>query len=402
MLLPRLRQCLLLPCLLWVLSACQPTTPPAQAEAAPLQLGAEQSGLYLPLLQGKKVGLLVNQTSLVGEQHLVDALLAEGVNIVTIFAPEHGFRGDHDAGAKVDHSVDERTGLPIASMYGSNRKPSAELMRALDLVIFDIQDVGVRYYTYISSMHYLMEVAAAEGTEVLILDRPNPNGRYVDGPVLELAFQSFVGMHPIPLLHGMTVGELALMIQGEGWIPNADALQLTVIPMQQYQRDQHYSLPVRPSPNLPNDQSIALYASLGFFEATPMSVGRGTPFPFQVLGFDKFGLTDDLNAAFSFTPVSTPGAALTPPLQDKTVYGQDLRQVPAGGLDLSYLLSWQQRFAEQGLPLFNSAGFMDRLAGTDQLRLQLQTGASEAEIRASWQPGLEAFMQQRQPYLLYP
>ncbi|SEA61095.1 exo-beta-N-acetylmuramidase NamZ family protein [Alkalimonas amylolytica] len=402
MLLLRLRQCLLLPCLLWALSACQPTIPPAQAEAAPLQLGAEQSGLYLPIVQGKKVGLLVNQTSLVGEQHLVDVLLAEGVSIVTIFAPEHGFRGDHDAGAKVDHSVDQRTGLLISSMYGSNRKPSAELMRELDLVIFDIQDVGVRYYTYISSMHYLMEVAAAEGTEVLILDRPNPNGRYVDGPVLDLAFQSFVGMHPIPLLHGMTVGELALMIQGEGWIPNAEALQLTVIPMQQYQREQHYSLPVRPSPNLPNDQSIALYASLGFFEATPMSVGRGTPFPFQVLGFDQFGLTEDLSTAFSFTPVSTPGAALTPPLQDKTVYGQDLRQVPAGGLDLSYLLSWQRRFAEQGLPLFNSPGFMDRLAGTDQLRLQLQAGASEAEIRASWQPGLEAFLQQRQPYLLYP
>ncbi|MDP4529887.1 DUF1343 domain-containing protein [Alkalimonas delamerensis] len=394
-------------CLLLLLTGCQPApepTPPssAQPQETSFLLGAEQSGLYLPLLRDKKVGLLVNQTSRLGEQHLVDALLAEGIAIQTIFAPEHGFRGDHDAGAKVDHSVDERTGLPIASMYGSNRRPSAELMRALDVVIFDIQDVGVRYYTYISSMHYLMEVAAAEGTKVLILDRPNPNGRYVDGPVLDLAFQSFVGMHPIPLLHGMTVGELALMIQGEGWIPNAEALQLTVIPMQQYRRDKPYSLPIRPSPNLPNDQSIALYASLGFFEATPMSVGRGTPYPFQVLGFDQFALTDDLDQAFSFRPVSTPGAALTPPLQDKAVFGQDLRDVSAQGLDLSYLIHWQQRFAEQGQPLFTSPGFMDRLAGTDQLRLQLEAQIPEAEIRASWHDDLAHFLRQRQPYLLYP
>lgn len=394
-------------CLLLLLTGCQPVTEPrspssAQPQETSFLLGAEQSGLYLPLLRDKKVGLLVNQTSRLGEQHLVDALLAEGIAIQTIFAPEHGFRGDHDAGAKVDHSVDERTGLPIASMYGSNRRPSAELMRALDVVIFDIQDVGVRYYTYISSMHYLMEVAAAEGTKVLILDRPNPNGRFVDGPVLDLAFQSFVGMHPIPLLHGMTVGELALMIQGEGWIPNAEALQLTVIPMQQYRRDKPYSLPIRPSPNLPNDQSIALYASLGFFEATPMSVGRGTPYPFQVLGFDQFALTDDLDQVFSFRPVSTPGAALTPPLQDKTVFGQDLRDVSAQGLDLSYLIQWQQRFAEQGQPLFTSPGFMDRLAGTDQLRLQLEAQTPEAEIRASWQDDLAHFLRQRQPYLLYP
>ncbi len=394
-------------CLLLLLIGCQPVTEPtspssAQPQETSFLLGAEQSGLYLPLLRDKKVGLLVNQTSRLGEQHLVDALLAEGIAIQTIFAPEHGFRGDHDAGAKVDHSVDERTGLPIASMYGSNRRPSAELMRALDVVIFDIQDVGVRYYTYISSMHYLMEVAAAEGTKVLILDRPNPNGRFVDGPVLDLAFQSFVGMHPIPLLHGMTVGELALMIQGEGWIPNAEALQLTVIPMQQYRRDKPYSLPIRPSPNLPNDQSIALYASLGFFEATPMSVGRGTPYPFQVLGFDQFALTDDLDQVFSFRPVSTPGAALTPPLQDKTVFGQDLRDVSAQGLDLSYLIQWQQRFAEQGQPLFTSPGFMDRLAGTDQLRLQLEAQTPEAEIRASWQDDLAHFLRQRQPYLLYP
>jgi uncharacterized protein YbbC (DUF1343 family) len=245
-------------------------------------------------------------------------------------------------------------------------------------------------------------VAAAEGTEVIILDRPNPNGRYVDGPVLDLAFQSFVGMHPIPLLHGMTVGELALMIQGEGWIPQAEQLKLTVIPMQQYQRDMAYSLPVRPSPNLPNDQSIALYASLGFFEATPMSVGRGTPYPFQVLGYDQFALTEDLAEAFTFMPVSTPGAALTPPLQDKTVYGQDLRQMTADGLDLSYLLQWQQRFAAEQQSLFNSPGFMDRLAGTDQLRLQIELGISEQDIRARWQPGLEQFLQQRQPYLLYP
>ena len=343
------------------------------------------------------MGLLVNQTSLVKNQHLVDVLLQHDVNIVSIFAPEHGFRGDHDAGASVSSGTDSKTGLPLLSLYGKNKKPSAEQMQQLDLVIFDIQDVGVRYYTYISSMHYLMEAAAENAVTMLILDRPNPNGAYVDGPVLDKAFQSFVGMHPIPLLHGMTVGELALMIKGEQWINQADKLQLEVIPVAGYRRDMRYSLPVKPSPNLPNEQAIALYPSLGFFEATPLSVGRGTDFAFQVIGYDKFG-----PAEFRFTPVSMPGAAVSPPLMNKNLYGEDLRQVKTSGLNLQYLLRWQQRFKAHNAEFFSSPSFMDKLAGTDALRLQISNGMTEQEIRASWQSALQQFKLQRQPYLLYP
>lgn len=383
--------------LLW-LAACGETTSQQQpAAAATITPGAEQLEKYLPLLAGKKVGLLVNQTSQVGQQHLVDVLLAHQVNIVSIFAPEHGFRGDHDAGAKVSSGFDPKTGIPLLSLYGASKAPSKEQMQALDLVIFDIQDVGVRYYTYISSMHYLMQAAAEHHVAMLVLDRPNPNGRYLDGPVLDLNFQSFVGMHPIPLLHGMTVGELARMIKGEGWIKQAEQLALTVIPVANYQRQMSYSLPVPPSPNLPNDQAIALYPSLGFFEATPLSVGRGTPFPFQLLGYNKFSLGD-----FSFTPVATPGAAMNPPLKDTLSQGQDLRQVNAGGLDLSYLINWQQLFNQHNTALFNAPDFMDKLAGSATLRQQIEQGLTEQQIRASWQSALEAFARQRQPYLLYP
>lgn len=370
---------------------------PALADSAAIRTGAEQPERYLPLLAGKKVGLLVNQTSRVGEQHLVDFLLQQQVQVVGIFAPEHGFRGDYDAGARVGDSRDPRTGLPIWSMYGASKKPDLSLLQQLDLVIFDIQDVGVRYYTYISSMHYMMEAAAAAGVAMLILDRPNPNGAYLDGPVLDLKFQSFVGMHPIPLLHGMTVGELALMIKGEQWIANAEKLQLTVIPNANYQRDLPYELPIPPSPNLPNAQAVRLYPSLGFFEATPLSVGRGTPFPFQALGYDQFAADE-----FSFVPVSTPGAALNPPLKDKKVYGEDLRQVSTDGLTLSYLMRWQQLFASHAKVMFTAPDFMDKLAGTDQLRLQIERGDSEPQIRDSWQSALQQFRLQRQPYLLYP
>uniref|UniRef100_A0A486XJW8 Alternate gene name: yzbB n=1 Tax=Rheinheimera sp. BAL341 TaxID=1708203 RepID=A0A486XJW8_9GAMM len=361
-----------------------------------LQTGAEQLERYLPLLQGKRVGLLVNQTSLVDGQHLVDILLANEVNIVSIFAPEHGFRGDHDAGAQVSNGVDSKTGLPLWSLYGASKQPSAAQMQQLDIVIFDIQDVGVRYYTYISSMHYMMQAAAEHNVAFLVLDRPNPNGAYVDGPVLDLAFQSFVGMHPIPLLHGMTVGELAQMIKGESWISHADKLQLTVVPVRDYRREMPYTLPVKPSPNLPNAQAVALYPSLGFFEATPLSVGRGTSFPFQVIGYDKFGLGN-----FQFTPVSTPGAALSPPLMDKTLLGEDLRQIATQGLDLSYLLRWHALFKQHNAVFFTAAGFMDKLAGTDQLRRQIEQGLSQEQIRASWQHALLQFKKQRTPYLLY-
>ena len=386
----------LLLCLAGLAGCSEATAPPQALAPQHITPGAAQLAEYLPLLQGKRVGLLVNQTSRVDDQHLVDVLLAQQVNIVSIFAPEHGFRGDHDAGARVSSGVDSKTGIPLLSLYGASKAPTAAQMQALDIVIFDIQDVGVRYYTYISSMHYLMQAAADHKVAMLVLDRPNPNGRYLDGPVLDLAFQSFVGMHPIPLLHGMTVGELALMIKGERWINQAEQLALTVIPVANYQRDMAYSLPVPPSPNLPNDQAIALYPSLGFFEATPLSVGRGTPFPFQVLGYDKYSLGD-----FKFTPVATPGAALNPPLKDTPSKGQDLRQLKAGGLDLSYLISWQQLFAENNATFFNSPEFMDKLAGTSSLRQQIEQGLTEQQIRASWQSALQAFAAQRQPYLLY-
>ena len=367
------------------------------AAQQPLKTGAEQLERYLPLLAGKRVGLLVNQTSLIGGQHLVDVLLTNKVNVVGIFAPEHGFRGDHDAGALVSNGSDSKTGLPLWSLYGANKQPSATQMRQLDVVIFDIQDVGVRYYTYISSMHYMLQAAAEHGVAMLVLDRPNPNGAFIDGPLLDLKFQSFVGMHPIPLLHGMTVGELAQMIKGERWISNADSLQLTVVPIAGYRRDMPYVLPVKPSPNLPNAQAVALYPSLGFFEATPLSVGRGTAFPFQVIGYDKFGPAD-----FRFTPVSTPGAAVSPPLMDKTLYSADLRRVPTNGLDLQYLQHWHALFKQHNEVFFTAPAFMDKLAGTDQLRQQIEQGLSEQAIRASWQPGLMQFKQQRQPYLLYP
>lgn len=382
--------------LLSLLCSCgEPPATPVAAEQ--FQTGAEQLERYLPLLQGKKVALLVNPTSTIGESHLVDVLLNHHIQLVKIFAPEHGFRGDYDAGAAVDNSVDTKTGLPLISLYGANKKPSAVQLADVDILLFDIQDVGVRYYTYISSLHYLMEAAASQHIPLLVLDRPNPNGSYIDGPLLQTEFRSFVGMHPIPLLHGMTVGELAQMIKGEGWIANAEQLQLTVIPMANYQHTMPYALPVKPSPNLPNAQAIALYPSLGFFEATPLSVGRGTDFPFQVIGYDKFAVAD-----FSFTPVSTPGAALSPPLMDKVLHGQDLRQVSAKGLNLSYLLNWYQLFQQHQTTFFSSPGFMDKLAGTDQLRLQIEQGFTEQQIRQSWQAGLQQFRQQRQRYMLYP
>ncbi|MCP4061340.1 MAG: DUF1343 domain-containing protein, partial [Pseudoalteromonas sp.] len=259
------------------------------AQITPI-VGAAQYKHYLPQLQNKRVGLVVNQTSLVENTHLVDALLTKNITITKIFAPEHGFRGDHDAGAHVKNAVDSKTGIPLISIYGKNKKPSAEALSEVDVIIFDIQDVGVRFYTYISSMHYMMEAAAEQGIEFIVLDRPNPNIAYVDGPILERQFKSFVGMHPIPVLHGMTVGELAKMIKGESWINKAADLKLTVIPVDHYTRSTSYNLPVKPSPNLPNDQSIALYPSLCFFESTPVSIGRGTDFAFQVIGYSPVAL----------------------------------------------------------------------------------------------------------------
>jgi len=361
-----------------------------------IQVGAEQLEQYLPLLKGKRVGLVVNQTSRVFNQHLVDVLLSNKVNVKSIFAPEHGFRGNRDAGEKFDSSIDGKTGIPLVSLYGKNRKPSLTHMSGLDVIVFDIQDVGVRFYTYISTMHYMMEAAADAGVDFLILDRPNPNGAFVDGPMLEDEFRSFVGMHAIPLLHGMTVAELAQMILGEAWLTTPNKLDLTVIKVKNYQRDMRYLLPIKPSPNLPNEKSIALYPSLAFFEATPISIGRGTEFPFQVIGHDNIHLGE-----FSFTPVSTPGSASKPKLMNKKVQGQDLRHVVSQGLDIGYLISWYKAFAVNDSSFFSSPSFMDKLSGTDKLRKSIIAGQSAEQIKQSWQSDLRRFKNQRKPYLLY-
>ncbi|KXX69084.1 hypothetical protein AVL50_17145 [Flammeovirga sp. SJP92] len=360
-------------------------------------VGAEQTEAYLPFLKDKKVGVLVNQTSIIKGQHLVDSLVALGVNIQMIFAPEHGFRGNEDAGAHVDDDIDPSTGIKIFSIYGKNKRPSPELLQQVDLVIFDIQDVGCRFYTYISSMHYMMEACAEAGKEMLVLDRPNPNGMYVDGPVLDLKFKSFVGMHQIPILHGLTVGELAQMINGEQWLRNKTKCELKVIPVKHYDHSMPFSLPVKPSPNLPNDQSILLYPSLCFFEATPVSIGRGTSFPFQVIGYPNQKL-----GGFEFTPKATPGAASNPVLKDQLCYGEDLRTMGKGGLQLSYIINWNEKFkAEEGKTVISKNKWMDLLCGTDQVRLALNEGKTEAEIKAVWKEKLDDYKLMRKKYLLY-
>ncbi|KGJ89557.1 exo-beta-N-acetylmuramidase NamZ family protein [Colwellia psychrerythraea] len=368
-----------------------------QANINQIVVGAEQVEQYLPELTGKRVGLVVNQTSAVFKEHLVDVLLKNNVDIKTIFAPEHGFRGNHDAGEKFDSSVDSKTGIPLISLYGKNRKPTLATLKKLDVIVFDIQDVGVRFYTYISTMHYMMEAAADAGIKFIVLDRPNPNGAFVDGPVLEKEFRSFVGMHTIPLLHGMTVAELAQMIKGEGWLTSKNELNLSVYKVKNYQREMAYHLPKKPSPNLPNAHSIALYPSLAFFEATPVSIGRGTPFPFQVIGHDNIHIGD-----FRFTPVSMPGAASNPKFMNVSLQGEDLREVVSHGLDLRFILRWYNAFAKQETTFFSSPKFMDKLAGTDKLRKAIMAGQSAEQIKLSWRAAIIDFMQKREPYLLYP
>ena len=360
--------------------------------AAPLP-AADRPESWLPLLAGKRLGVVVNPSSRVGTTHLVDFLRRQNLKLQTIFAPEHGFRGTADAGAHLDDGLDAATGLPVVSLYGAQKKPSAAHLADLDALVFDIQDVGVRYYTYISTLHYVLEAAAEAGQEVIVLDRPNPNGGYVDGPVLDPALRSFVGMHPIPLVYGLTIGELARMIQGEAWIEHAQQLKLTVVAMAGYRHDQVYSLPVRPSPNLPNDRAIRLYPSLGLFEGTPVSVGRGTDWPFQVLG-----LPDPRAGAFSFTPRSLPGAT-SPPYLGQTCYGLDLRQGDPPRFSLRFLLHFYKLHAGPE-PFFKP--FFDKLAGTGRLRHQIEAGLDEAAIRASWQPELRAYASLRSKYLLYP
>lgn len=353
---------------------------------------------YESLLTGKKVGIVANQTSVVGGIHSVDFLRSKGVGLVRIFCPEHGFRGDADAGESIYDERDKITGLPVVSLYGKKKKPAPEDLAGIDILIFDIQDVGVRFYTYLSTLHYVMEACAENHIPVLVMDRPCPNAFYVDGPVLEKEFTSFVGMHPVPVVYGMTLGEYARMINGEGWLQKGVSCALTVIPCQGWNRTMSLALPVKPSPNLPDSVSVLLYPSVCFFEGTVVSEGRGTDTPFQVFGHPRLK-----NMPYSFTPRSIPGMSKSPKCLGRLCYGMDLRDKydevkREGRLRLDWLIAAYRNYTGDQ-PFF--IPFFDKLAGTDRLRKDIIAGKSEAQIRASWQPGLERFKQIRAKYLIY-
>ena len=366
-------------------------------------VGANQLNLYLPLLKEKNVGVVANQTSVIfknnsseAHTHLVDSLLSLGVSIKKVFAPEHGYRGKADAGEYVKDGVDIKTGLPIVSLYGSNRKPDPEALKDLDVVIFDVQDVGVRFYTFTSTLHYVMETCAALNIPVLVLDRPNPNSHYIDGPILELEHKSFVGMHPVPVTHGMTIGEYAKMINGEGWLKAGVKCSLRIIPVDNYHHKKNYNLPIKPSPNLPNGKAINLYPSLCFFEGTNVSSGRGTETQFQVFGSpflnpEKF--------SYHFTPKPNKGAK-NPKHKSIKCYGRDLRSSEVlDSINLTWLID-AYKYSSEKEEFFNP--FFTKLAGQTKLQAQIKNGLDVAEIRKSWQKGLEKFKKIRANYLLYP
>lgn len=358
--------------------------------------GADRTDQYLDRIKGKRVAIVGNQTSLIAGKHLVDTLLSLGVQVKKVFAPEHGFRGTADAGEHIDHSKDARTGLLVISLYGKNKKPTAEQLKDLDVVLFDIQDMGVRFYTYISTLHYVMEACAESGKEIIVLDRPNPHDNYVDGPVLKSGYESFVGMHPVPVVYGMTIGEYAQMIRGESWLKTDKKSLLTIISCSGYERKMAYELPVAPSPNLKSHEARILYPSLCFFEATHVSVGRGTERPFELFGHPDFP-----PGTFQFKPESTTGSK-HPKWEGKTCYGYDLHDSLSSvqnRLHLSWLI--QARDLLKGNEFLKNPRFLDLLAGTDELRKQLLEGKTEADIRKSWQDDLRSFIKLREKYLIY-
>jgi len=363
--------------------------------------GANQTDAYLPLLKGKRVGIVANQTSVIFKSdkktytHIIDSLLALNIGVKKVFAPEHGFRGTADAGEHINDGVDKKTGMPIISLHGDNKKPSKPQLADLDLLIFDIQDVGARFYTYISSLHYVMEACAEANIPVIVLDRPNPNSHYIDGPIMEMTHKSFIGMHPIPVVHGMTIGEYAQMINGEHWLKNGAECELTVIPIKNYTHKKPYSLPIKPSPNLPNDVAINLYPSLCFFEGTNVSAGRGTSGQFQIYG-SPFLDRDDYT--FKFVPQPNEGAKY-PKHKGELCYGEDLRNHKTlNMINLSYLISAYNNSV--GKQEFFS-DFFTKLAGTKQLQQQIEDGMSEKDIKASWAKGLSEFKIMRRQYLIY-
>lgn len=394
---------------LFVVSGCaNPVRIKNESTANAIKTGAEQTEKYLPVLKGKRVAVVANQTSVIRCTSLIDSLKSLGINVVKIFGPEHGFRGTASAGASVADSIDAKTGIPEISLYGKKSKPSKADLANVDLVVFDIQDVGARFYTYINLLAKVMESCAENGKELLILDRPNPNGFCVDGPVLDMKLKSGIGMFPIPITHGMTMGELAQMYNGEGWLTNGVKCKITVIPVASYSHDMEYVLPVAPSPNLNTQQAVLLYPSLCLFEGTVISQGRGTHFPFTVLG------NPDLKGKyeFSFTPVSIKGMSETPLHQNKSCFGLDLRKYDTiqlrktGKIKLSWLIEmykaypFKDKFFDQKQS--NQIGNFDRLAGVTNLREQIIAGKSEEEIRRSWEPRLSDFKKLRANYLIYP
>ena len=373
----------------------------AQSSELKIETAAARTGLYVNLLKGKNIAVVANQTSVIFKEiyknkqearHLVDSLLMLGIEVKKVFAPEHGFRGKADAGEVVKDGFDTKTGLQIISLYGKNKKPSATQLKGIDIVVFDIQDVGARFYTYISSLHYVMEACAEAGIQVIILDRPNPNSHYIDGPVLEAKHTSFVGMHKVPVVYGMTIGEYGKMINGEKWLKNGIQCDLKVIPLKNYNHQTKYSLPIKPSPNLPNDKSINLYPSLCFFEGTNVSAGRGTEMQFQVYGSPYI-----TKSSFTFTPQANEGSKY-PKYKKQRCFGEDLRTAKnLNKLDLSYLLkAYQQNTSKE---FFNT--FFTKLAGTERLQEQIEQGLSEKEIRKTWVQDLISFKKIRKKYLIY-
>jgi uncharacterized protein YbbC (DUF1343 family) len=398
---------IILYCVIFLSLKCNSAHPPktiiseaSRQDEIRIITGAERTESYFPVLKGKKIGLIVNQTSMIGSVHLVDSLMRAGMSIKRVFAPEHGFRGDADAGEKINDAKDPVTGLEIISLYGNKKKPSLQDLGDLDLLVFDIQDVGVRFFTYLSTLHYVMEAAAESGIPLIVLDRPNPNGHYIDGPLLNPEYKSFVGLHPVPVVYGMTIGEYAQMINGEKWLNNGIQCKLTVIPVDNYNHRKKYVLPVRPSPNLPNLRSILLYPSICYFEGTTVSIGRGTTKQFQVLGHPK------LKSDYSFTPSPNPGAK-DPPHKGLICYGTDLSTVSEeqlfdhASINLNYVISYYKQLAGMNEKFFLDNLFFDKLAGTDQLRKQISDGRTATEIKESWQADLQKFKQIRKKYLLY-
>lgn len=369
-----------------------------QRQEEPLRCGAERLDRYLPVIGDKPFALVANHTSVVGGVHLVDTLLSSGISreqLLKVFAPEHGFRGERAAGVAVEDGTDPLTGIPVVSLYGNHKKPGPDDMKGVELVLFDLQDVGVRFYTYISTLHYVMEACAENGVSLVVLDRPNPNGGYVDGPVLEPGFTSFVGMHPIPVVYGLTIGELAMMINGEGWLDEGLQCDLQVIPCESYYHGKPYSMPVSPSPNLTNDHAILLYPSTCFFEGTVISEGRGTDSPFEVYGHPE------LEGDFTFTPVSIPGVSGDPKFRDQRCVGNDLRNFePARGwsIQLQWLLDAYEKFPRKEA-FFTP--YFEKLAGTSSLRAQIEAGWDEERIRKSWQKALGQYLKLREGYLIY-